>query len=95
MEKFKFYNNILGYYKTKEEMDKDIRDSGVLLKSDGESWGVPLSKMFHKFTVRGLWKKGDPYWGVASQYTNWKNKQEAQQYYAEKEEKINDEIYLK
>ena len=66
-----FHNNILGYFKTQEAMDKAIEDSGIIQNRSGE-WAIPLIESMREDSNRGNWKRGDVYWGVDPRYEEYK-----------------------
>jgi len=51
-----FYNSILGY--------------GIIKKPDGQ-WAVPMETYVRDTTERGLWKRGDLFWGISQQFLDY------------------------
>jgi len=72
---FPFFNPILGYFLTKEEMDKEIKKSGIRkVGSVILDWAIPMTKYTRQDTLRGVWKRGDTYWGVSQKFQDYKKK---------------------
>jgi len=66
-----FHNPILGYFKSQEALDQAIQDSGIVQKSGGE-WSVPMIVCQREDTLRGIWKRGDSFWGVDPKFEDYK-----------------------
>jgi len=86
-QRLKFHNDLLGYFATKEEMEKAINESGIVrLKTlDGsEQWGIPTKNCYDG--------KSGNFLGVDPKFENWKENHKKKVWGQEKAKQEDEEV---